>query len=132
MKGEEKKFTDPEELIKYLKTSEDAQYMWSDSEDFAVLADMYHIKIKIISTKGSNDKEPTVYWVYPDSKLEDFAELKNVDLVDITILHQEDIHFDLVVAGDSDLATLGSLSYRFNIGPMTKELEDVVIVKEGK
>ena len=31
-----------------------------------------------------------------------------------------DSHFNLVVSGDSDLATLGSLSYRFNIGPIIK------------
>ena len=31
-----------------------------------------------------------------------------------------DSHFNLDVSGDSDLATLGSLSYRFNIGPIIK------------
>ena len=48
VKGVEKSFTDPKELIKYLKTSEDAMYMWSDSEDFAVLADMYLDKTKMV------------------------------------------------------------------------------------
>jgi hypothetical protein len=53
VKGKEEKFTDPEELIKYLKSSDDAMYMWSDSEDFKVLADLYQMRIKIITTSFS-------------------------------------------------------------------------------
>ena len=37
------------------------------------------------------------------------------------ILHHEDVHFDLIVDADSDLATVGSLSYRHNIGPTTEK-----------
>ena len=69
VKEENKSFTDPDELIKYFKTSEDAAlYMWSDSEDFAILADMYQINIKVITTKGLMDEHPTVNWIYPDRK----------------------------------------------------------------
>ena len=50
-----------------------------------------------------------------------YAELKNVQLDDMVILHENDTHFNLIVSKDSDLATLGSLSYRFNIGPMEKK-----------
>ena len=53
-------YTDHEELIKYLKTSDDAAYMWSDSEDLSIIADMFQIKIKVITVKGPNDKKPTV------------------------------------------------------------------------
>ena len=41
-------YTDPAELIEYLKTSNEAKYMWCDSEDLAIITDMYQIKIKII------------------------------------------------------------------------------------
>ena len=51
VKGGKVKFEDAKELIKYLKTSDDAMYMWSDSEDFKILADMYQIRIKIVTTK---------------------------------------------------------------------------------
>ena len=44
--------------------------------------------------------------------------LKNVDIGDMVLLHTKDVHFDLVVSKDSNLATMGSLSYRHNIGPM--------------
>ena len=75
VKGKEEKFTDPEELIKYLKSSEYAMYMWSDSEDFKVLADLYQIQLKIITTKGAHDENPTVNWFYPDKNLANDAEL---------------------------------------------------------
>ena len=48
--GGEVSFTDPEKLINYLNKSAEAVYMWSDSEDLAVLSDMYQVKIKIIIT----------------------------------------------------------------------------------
>ena len=39
-------------LLEYLSTSDDASYLWSDSEDLSVIADMYQVKIKVITTKG--------------------------------------------------------------------------------
>ena len=50
-----------------------------------------------------------------------FAELQNIKLNDMTLLHQDDLHFNLIVNKNSNLATLGSLSYRFNVGPIIKE-----------
>ena len=91
--------------------------MWSDSEDFAILADMYQLKIKIITVKDSMDKNPTVNRIHPDEKMKEFAELNNVELDEMVLLHQTDNHFNLIVSKDSDLAKYGSLSYRFNVGP---------------
>ena len=39
---------------------------------------------------------------------------------DMVLLHVHDSHFNLVISKDSDLAS-GSLSYRFNVGPLMKE-----------
>ena len=80
--------------------------------------------IKIITTKGSTDKNPTVNWIFPESDINEFAELKNVDLGDMPLLHTNDSHFDLVVSNNSDLAQLGSLSYRSKVGPIMKKVED--------
>ena len=125
VKGENICFEDPERLIEYLKTSEEAENMWSDSEDLAVLADMYQIKIKVITTKGEMDDKPTVNWITPDPAMTEYAELKEIGMEEMILLHEKDMHFNLVVPGDSDLATLGSLSYRFNIGPMLNRTEKV-------
>ena len=121
LRGGEIQFTDPVELINFLKKSDDAAFMWSDSEDLAIIADMYQIKIKIITTKGIMDRNPTVNWIYPDKDMEKFAELRNVDLDEMVIIHEDDLHFNLVVSINSDLATMGSLSYRFNIGPIVNK-----------
>ena len=116
--GGQIKFTEPVELIEYFKSSESSLYIWSDSEDLAILADMYQIKIKVITTKGIMDKNPSVNWIYPDVDLKKFAVLQNVELEDMTLLHENDVHFNLIISRDSDLVKLGSLSYRFNIGPL--------------
>ena len=56
--------------------------------------------------------------IHPDLNMAKFAELRGVDLGEMVLLHEDESHFNLVVGGESDLASLGSLSYRFNIGPM--------------
>ena len=79
-------FEDPEELLKFLTKSKKDAYMWTNSEDLAIILDMYQVTIKIITTKGKDDKNPTVYWISPDSKLKDFAELKDVDIGKMVLL----------------------------------------------
>ena len=117
-------FTDPVELIAYLKSSCEAAYMWPDSEDLAIIADMYKIKIKVVTTKGSEDKNPTVNWIHPDDTLKEFAELRDFKMEDMVLFHENESHFNLVISKESDLAKLGSLSHREDF--------DVHIVKSTK
>jgi hypothetical protein len=70
LKGDKISYEDPEELIEYLMNSEEASMMWTDSEDLAILADMYQFRIKVITSKGEADKNPTINWIYPDEKNE--------------------------------------------------------------
>ena len=123
-------FDDPEKLINWLKSSNEAIYMWSDSEDLVIIADMYQMCIKIITSRGENDEKPTVNWIYPDKDLEEEAELRNVEIKDMVLFHENDLHFNLVVAKDSDLATMGSISYRQNIGAMVRS--KTTDIKEAK
>ena len=95
--------------------------MWTDSEDLAIVADMYQMKIKVITTKGSTDKNSTVNWINPDPLLKKFSELKDTKIDDLVLLHENDSHFNLVVSKESDLVKYGSLSYRFNDQAMTNE-----------
>ena len=106
--------------------------MWTDCEDLVVLSDMYQLKIKIITTKGNGDKNPTVNRIFPDEDMKEFAELKDVAMDELVLFHENDNHYNLVVDKDSDLAVLGSLSYRFNIGPVQKDKNDVENVYEEK
>ena len=118
-------FTNTKELKHFLMNSEEAAYMWSDSEDLAVIADMYQIKIKVITSKGADDKNPIVHWINPEMELKQYAELKDVDLKELILFHENDCHFDLIVNKNHDLATLGSLSYRFNVGPILESNEPI-------
>ena len=111
-------FTDPLKLIRYLETSEEAMYLWTHSEDFAIISDMYQVKIKIISVNGEDDNNPTVSWIFPDKDMKTFAELKSVEFDEMVLLHQNNSHFDLIVSENDELATVGSLSFRSNIGPL--------------
>ena len=124
-------YNDPEELFKYLLSENKKTYsMWSDCVDLVVIADLYQVDIKVITIRSQSDKNPTVNWIYADKNMEKFAELKNVKQNDMVLLHEEDSHYNLIISKDSDLARLGSLSFRFNVGPMIKESEDISEVND--
>ena len=80
LRGDYVSFTDSKKLLRYLKNSENASFMWSDSEDLAIIADMYQLQIKVITTKGKDDQNPTVNNITPELKMKQFAESKNADL----------------------------------------------------
>ena len=89
-------------------------------------ADMYLVKIKVITSRGNNDANPTVNWITPEPSMKQFAESKDVEVKEMVLLHEDECHFNLVVNEESDLALRRSLSRRLNVGPLLKESEDVV------
>ena len=97
---------------------------------------MFQIKIKIITSKGHDDENPTVNWIYPDPSMREFAEL-NVEMEDLVLLHEDDTHFNLIISENSDLAKYGNLSKRLdcetNNGEynniLDEENEDLIMVK---
>ena len=117
--------TDQDELIKFLKESEEAAFMWTENENLAILSDLYQIKIKVITTNGIDDKEVTENWIYPDPELKQYSEFQNVEIEDLVLIHENNYHFNLVVDKNSDLAQLGSLSYRFNVRPFLSNEDDI-------
>ena len=123
--GEKVVFTDPEKLFDYLRTNPKAEYMWADCEDLIIVADMYQVDIKVITTKGESDENPSVAWFYPDKDMKEFAELKDTEIGAIVLLHENDVHFNLIVSENDELVKTGSLSFMTNFGPMleTKEPE---------
>ena len=67
--GEEEKF------LLFLKT-EEAAFLWSDSEDLQIMSNLYQMTIKTITTKGDNDDYPTVNYIGPDEHLNDYKMLR--------------------------------------------------------
>ena len=131
-KGEKISFTDSNKLFEYLVNADEADYMWTDCDDLIVLADMYQVKIKVITTKGENDENPSVNWIHPDEEMKEFSELKNVEIDDIVLLHENDIHYNLIIAGESDLAKIGSLSFMTNMAPIANTDEQESGIKNKK
>ena len=117
-------FTDPAKLRKFLRKSKKAAFMWTDSEDLAIIADMYQVRIKVITSFGNVDENPTVNRINPEPSLKQFAEQTNVEVEEMVLLHENECHFNLVVNKDSDLAMKGSLSCRFNIGPLLVDCDE--------
>ena len=116
-------FTNPEDLFEFIKNADDSEYMWTDCEDLVVVADMFQVKIKVITMKGENDENPTENWIYPDDQMKEFAELTDVKIDDIVLLHENDTHFNLIIDKDNDLAKVGSLSFMTNMGPLMSTRE---------
>ena len=116
LKGGKTNFSDPVKLKRFLKHSRKAAYMWTDSEDLAVISDLYQVEIKIITTTGPSDKNPTVNYIHPSLEMAEFSEHKNENLKEIVLLHEKDMHFNPIISKDSEVATYGSISYRLTAG----------------
>ena len=70
------------------------------------------------TSRGPDDANPTVNYIDPEPSLKQFAELKDVEMEELVLYHENDCHFNLVIGENSDLALEGSLSHRLNIGPL--------------
>ena len=99
-----------EELFEYLMNSEEGAFMWRGEEDFTVLCSLYKFNIKIITLNG--ESEPSISYVEPNPVLMRFSDFPEGKVPDMMILHQKDVHYDLIVHKDSLLATEGGLDYQ--------------------
>ena len=72
------------------------------------------MKIKVITTRGDNDNNPTVNWIGPDPEMKAFQILPEGTVPDMTLIHYDEVHYNLVISKDSDLAKVGTLSQWFN------------------
>ena len=98
------RFTEPKEMYEFLASPE-SDFMYSDSEDFLILANMFGIKIKIVRDVV-NPREDIVV---PDPSMKHCRVAPEfVKIPDMNILFQNGNHFNLVVSADSDLAKYGN------------------------
>ena len=92
-----------EELFEYLINSDEGAFMWRGEEDFTVLCSLYKFKIKIITLDG--ECEPSVSYIEPNPVLVRFSDFPEGKVPEMVILHQKDVHYDLIVPEDSVLAS---------------------------
>ena len=108
------------EFLGFLRTKK-AALLWTDSEDLQLLANLYQMSIKIITTKGDQDQNPTVNWVGPDPDMKAYKMLPEGAVPDMTLMHYENQHYNLVISKDCDLAKYGTLSQWLDNMEETKE-----------
>ena len=116
--GEEQKFR------QFLRTKR-AAYLWSDNEDLHVMSNLYQIQIMVITTKGEQDSHPTVTWIGPDPELDDHKLLPAGVVPDMKLLHYDELHFNLIISQNSDLAKIGTLSQYL-------DEEEKMLIDDGK
>ena len=90
------------EFLDYLRT-EEASYLWSDSEDLQVMCNLYQMNIKVISIKSDTDEHPSVNFVGPDPALDAFKLLPAGKVPDMTLLHYSQQYYNLIMSKDSDI-----------------------------
>ena len=96
-------FKDPKDLFNFL-ASEESSHMYSDSEDFLVLANMFNMHINIIR----DEKTPRKDEIKPDNEMKNSAVVKSKS-PDMTVLYIDSNHFGLVISANSELAKYGNL-----------------------
>ena len=100
---------DKEELFEFLRNSNEGAYMWRGHEDFAVISNMFQVKIKIVTIKGPTDENPTINVIEPMNE-DPKSRRSTIGIVpDMTILHEDDVHYNLIVPKDHFLAKYGGL-----------------------
>jgi hypothetical protein len=88
--GEEELFLD------FLRTKK-ATLLWADSEELQAISNLNQMMIKVITTKGKMDKNPTVKWVGTDPDLSEYKILPEGKVSEMVLIHYEDKHNNLVV-----------------------------------
>ena len=116
-----------EQLLDFFLNSKDGAFMWRDNADFAAIANIYQVKIKIITVSHTGDENPIVTCVEPDPALANIAEFAPGQVSDITLFHTKNVHFDLIVPKDSKLAVDGGLDYQRRTN---SSLKDSLIVPD--
>ena len=101
-----------EELFNFLLNSGDSAYMWRGHEDFSAVCSTYQLKIKIITIKSENDKNPTVNTIEPNPVLAGFSEFPTGLIPEMLLLHEENSHYNLIIPKSSMLAKEGGLDYQ--------------------
>ena len=120
------KFTDPKDMYEFLASS-DSDYMYSDSEDFLILANMFGMSVKIVRDVNP----PNEHIVYPDPDMKHcMVTSEDMKVPDLTILFQNGNHFNLIVSHDSDLAKFGNQRKHFNNNKRIEFIETFLALKK--
>ena len=127
VRGDSVKFEDGEEekFRQFLRTERSA-FLWSDSQDLHIMSNLYQMRIKVITTKGPQDSHPTVNWIGPAPELTAYKLLREGAVPDMKLLHYDELHYNLIISKDDEIAKFGSLSQWLGIGENENSVEEHV------
>ena len=99
-------FQNEAEYLNFLSNDTDSKLLWVDHQDWQVIANVYQMKIHILTDGVQGMEEPKARWTHldPDNRLESF---KNIDVNiygDMWVLHEDSMHFDLIIRKNSILS----------------------------
>ena len=75
-----------------------ASSLWTDSEELHAMSNLYQFKIKVITINNHNTTNMKTNTIVPDASLEPFAMLPTGIVPDMTHVHYEDLHYDMIVS----------------------------------
>ena len=102
-------FEDENSFLLFLENNPQSVLMWMDHYGWQVVSNMYQISVHILTTGVEGRLEPRARWTHlePDSRLSSFSEAHQ-GLPDMWVMHDDEIHFDLLIRKDSgDLTKKG-------------------------
>ena len=80
-----------------------ARFLWSDTEELQVIANLYQVKIKVIKTEGDNYLNPVVLWIYPAEEIKTSRLIPEGCVSDMVLINYSDRHYNLVISKDHDI-----------------------------
>ena len=90
------------------------------------------MKIHILTTNINGMEEPKARWTHliPDQRLQEFSTFKN-EIMDMFLMHFNDVHYDLIIKKDSILATEGDIPNRRSRQEKEVDIEEENQSNEG-
>ena len=97
-----------------------------ENHDLQAVCNIYQVPVHILTTGVVGMAEPRARWTHlqPDIRLKEFCKIVG-DLPEMWLLHQDNIHCDLIINRESILAKEGSIQQT------GKEGTDDIINKDG-
>ena len=105
-------FDNDKNFHKYLLDNPDSNFMWGDHQQLQITANLYNVRINILTInqdgRGSIMKEPFM----PDPRLAEFARLPadQTQTRDMMLMYSNGNHYDALIGKDHPLLTMGTIS----------------------
>ena len=105
--GEDMKFENEKEFLAYLSGDPESNYMWGDHQQLQITANLYNVKINILSIDGEGNGTIQSQPFVPDSRLDEFALLsaEGTEMRELWLQYSNGNHYDALVKQDHPVLT---------------------------